>query len=319
MATFVNAQGQQISGWPIELRLGQSIEVGLAGFRDEPQPTVDIIDAVNPQRASFAKLEAGRINGDTRFYRVTSIAPGVGRIGALSGGIIHDWVGLSVAGDEQSGIDRLIEALDQGLLIMRHVEDPRMLWRYAEGDRKVIITDPIIDLLTSLLEAGSVDIMRLYAYKQGPHGIVDGNRVLVWGVDIQGFCGAPVKLDNKAAAIDVVANLIEHFPSGHFDLGYPRPTKELQPPAPEKDVFFSVPDMDAARACYEKPGYPGSPGGLHTMLLPARNRIMAAISASRATFHAHFADGLNHLHVQIPRDYRPAYLKEMEQKGRLAA
>ena len=318
MANFVDAQGQQISGWPIQLRPGQSIAVGLTGITDQlTQPIVDIIDATTPKRLSFAKVEAGRDTGTTRFFRVIGMTSGLGRIGAVVGNAVVDWVGLSVSGEEQSGVSRLVEALDQGVLVMRNAEDPRVLRKFAEGDRKVIITDPMVDLLTSLLEAGNVDVMRLYAHKQGPHGIVDGNRILVWGVDIQGFCGLPVRLDNKAAAIEVVANLIEHFPPGHFDLGYPRPTKELQPPAKEKDVFFSVPDMEAARACYERTGFPGSPGGLHTMLLPARNRILAAISTSRATFHAHFADGLNHLHVQVPRDNRPAYLREMEQKGRV--
>jgi hypothetical protein len=120
--------------------------------------------------------------------------------------------------------------------------------------------------------------------------------VICRGVDITGYAGVPVTLTNPAVAIDVVTNLISHFPPARFDLGFPRPVGGNGPINfdPTQDVFFSVPDKAAGDLCYAgKAVHP-----LNDMLEPARTRVQQAMTRSGAKFPVLFADGLNHLHVK---------------------
>lgn len=164
----------------------------------------------------------------------------------------------------------------------------------------------MVEFLLSLLQGGELEIMQLLGEGNGAHGLKQDGHVEVWAVDIAGYCGTKVRVEPAPACIEVVAKLIENFPPGHFDIGYPRPTKEDQPVKPHLDVFFAVDTQEKAWKCWKETGWGGSPGGLNTMLSPAKERIKTAVAGCKATIHSHFADGLNHLHVQVTKPFRRA-------------
>jgi hypothetical protein len=62
-------------------------------------------------------------------------------------------------------------------------------------------------------------------------------------------------------------------------------------------VFFNVPDHATAQKCFD--GTIALP--LSAMRQHARDLVTQAMRQSRATFHALFPDGLNHLHVSVTK------------------
>jgi hypothetical protein len=91
--------------------------------------------------------------------------------------------------------------------------------------------------------------------------------------------------------------MLKLFPKGDYDIGFPRPVGGPTGFDPKHDVFFSVPDLDAARKCSDKK----SGGPLTSMLQPARSKVADAMRQSKATFHVFYPDGLNHLHVNVTK------------------
>lgn len=297
MAHFTNAQGVRISGQALAVQVGESKEIGLWGFRDfGGQPlNVDVMTPSGQQCSEIASVFQVREQGDTRFYRVRGLKAGSGRVDALQGGTnTWDWVSLTVSG-APSGLDRLVRALADGTL-RTSPGDASFLHSVAEGSATLALDPLIVNLLNDLLTFGSVDVLSLLRRGQSQHGVVSGNLVTCKAVDIQGYRGVPVRLQPRDMAINVVCSILERFPDGQFDLGFPRPVGGPTGFSPSDDVFFAVPDLATAQQCWD-----GTISrSLGQMLRPAQERVRMAMSP-RARFRILYPDGLNHLHVSVTR------------------
>ncbi len=298
MAHFTNAQGARISGQNLELRVGEGKEIGLWGFRDfEGQPLlVDVLMSNGQQCSDIASVSQTREQGDTRYFRVRGLRAGNGRIDALTRSLASwDNLTLTVSG-APSPLDRLVLGLGDGSLTIKQ-GDADVIRAAAAGSATVSIDPQIVNLLNNLLVFGNVNVMSLLRRGQSQHGVVNGNRVTCKAVDIQGYRGIPVQLRDKVMAINVVCSILERFPEGQFDIGFPRPVGGPTGFNPADDVFFPVPDLATAQLCWEG----RISRSLSQMLQPAQGRVRMAMSP-QARFRVLYPDGLNHLHVSVTRN-----------------
>ena len=298
MAHFTNAQGVRISGQTLDVQIGESKEIGLWGFRDfGGQPlNVDVMTPTGQQCSDIASVFQVREQGDTRFYRVRGLKAGSGRVDALQGGVnMWDNVSLTVSG-APSGLDRLVRALGDGTL-RTGPDDAAFIRSVASGSATLSLDPLITNLLNNLLTFGSVDVLSLLRRGQSQHGVVSGTHVACKAIDIQGYRGVPVQLRPRDMAVNVVCSILERFPEGQFDLGFPRPVGGPAGLNPADDVFFAVPDLETAQQCWN-----GTISrSLGQMMQPAQNRVRMAMSP-RARFRILYPDGLNHLHISVTRN-----------------
>ncbi len=298
MAHFTNAQGIRISGQTIDLQVGESKEIGLWGFRDfggNPL-TVDVMTPGGGQCSDIASVFQVREQGDIRFYRVRGLRAGSGRVDAFTRELsVWDNVGLTVGGSP-SGIDRLVRAMGDGTLRVG-AGDAAFLRQVAAGSPTRALDPLIVNLMNNLLTFGTLDVLSLLRPGQSQHGVVAGNHVTCRAIDVQGYRGVPVRLHPPAMAINVVCWILERFPDGQFDLGFPRPVGGPTGFNPPDDVFFAVPDLETAQQCWN-----GTISrALGQMLQPAQDRVRMAMSP-RARFRILYPDGLNHLHISVTRN-----------------
>lgn len=297
MAHFTNAQGIRISGQTLDIQVGESREIGLWGFRDfggNPL-TVDVMTPGGGQCSDIASVFQVREQGDTRYYRVRGLRAGAGRIDAITReASVWDNVSLTVGGSP-SGLDRLVRALGDGTLRVG-AGDASFLRAVAAGSATQALDPLIVSLMNNLLTFGSLDVMSLLRRGQSQHGVVSGSLVTCKAIDIQGYRGIPVRLQPREVAINVVCSILQRFPDGQFDLGFPRPVGGPTGFSPADDVFFSVPDLATAQQCWN-----GTISrSLSQMLQPAQDRVRMAM-AGRARFRVLYPDGLNHLHISVTR------------------
>ncbi len=298
MAHFTDANNTRISGQNLEIQIGESKEIGLWGFRDfSGQPlNVDVMTSDGRRCSDIASLYQIREQGDMRFYRVRGLRAGSGRIDAITSSV-NSWdnVNLTVSGSA-SPLNKLVRALDDGSLTI-NPGDANVIRSVADGSSTTISIDPlIVNLLNNLLMFGNLSVMSLLRRGQSQHGVVSGNHVTCKAVDIQGYRGIPVRLNPKNTAINVVCSILERFPEGQFDLGFPRPVGGATGFNPSDDVFFSVPDLATAQQCWD-----GTISrSLNQMLQPAQDRVRLAMPP-QTKFRILYPDGLNHLHVAVTR------------------
>jgi hypothetical protein len=296
---FVNAQGNSISGQSISVQVGESKEIGLTTPNDaQGQPlTVDVSDTTGQRCIDIASIFPTTTRNGIRFFRVRGLRDGAGRIDATSRAFqVSDTVNLTVGGGSASQIEELVRALDDGTL---HINrgDANVIRAVARGSATLAIADEIVQLLNNLLVFGELDVMSMLRRGQSQHGVVDGSRVICKAVDIQGYRNIPVRLRPPATVINLIAEILQRFPAGQFDLGFPRPVGGATGFNPTDDVFFPVPDLDTAGKCWA--GTISRP--LSAMMQPARDRISMAMGLSRGTFNVFYPDGLNHLHVSVTK------------------
>ena len=298
MANFVDSQGNRISGQSVSVRVGESLELGLWGPSDfQGQPlTIDVSDPTGQRCIDIASIFSTTYRNNTHFFRVRGLREGTGRIDATTRAFqVWDTVSLTV-GDGTSQIQELVRALDDGTL---HINrgDANVIRAVANGSATLGIDDLIVQLLNNLLMFGDVDVMSMLRRGQSQHGVVVGSRVICKAVDIQGYRGIPVRLRPRETVINLIAEILQRFPAGQFDLGFPRPVGGATGFHPADDVFFSVPDQATAQQCWD--GTISRP--LSAMLQPARDRISMAMGLSPGTFNVMYPDGLNHLHVSVTK------------------
>ena len=299
MALFNNAQGVRISGQNLQVQVGESAEIGLWGFRDfDGQPlSVEAMTSNGQQCSEIASVYQTREQGNTRYYRVRGLRAGEGRLDAFTRSLaVWDSLNLKVSGSP-SPLERLVKGLDDGSLTINR-GDARVIRDAAAGSATVAIDPQIVNLLNNLMVFGNVNVMSLLRRGQSQHGVVNGNRVTCKAVDIQGYRSIPVQLQPRDVAINVVCSILERFPEGQFDIGFPRPVGGATGFNPADDVFFSVPDLATAQQCWD-----GTISrSLSQMSQPAQDRVRMAMAASRARFRILYPDGLNHLHVSVTRN-----------------
>ena len=251
----------------------------------------------NEQRPAVldtASVSETREQGETRYFRVRGLRAGNGRIDALTRSLAS-WdnltltVSVRAVTSGQTGV-----GLGDGSLTIKQ-GDADVIRAAAAGSATVSIDPQIVNLLNNLLVFGNVNVMSLLRRGQSQHGVVNGNRVTCKAVDIQGYRGIPVQLRDKVMAINVVCSILERFPEGQFDIGFPRPVGGPTGFNPADDVFFPVPDLATATAVL---GRQGSSRSLSQMLQPAQGRVRMAMSP-QARFRVLYPDGLNHLHVSV--------------------
>jgi hypothetical protein len=249
------------------------------------------------QCSEIASVYQTREQGDTRYYRVRGLRAGDGRIDALTGSLaVWDSLNLKVSGSP-SALDMLVKGLADGSLTINQ-GDARVIREAAAGSATVSIDPQIVNLLNNLMMFGNVNVMSLLRRGQSQHGVVNGNHVTCKAVDIQGYRSAPVQLRPKDTAINVVCSILERFPDGQFDIGFPRPVGGATGFNPADDVFFPVPDLATAQQCWD-----GTISrSLSQMLQPAQERVRMTMAMSRAKFRVLYPDGLNHLHVSVTRN-----------------
>jgi hypothetical protein len=195
-----------------------------------------------------------------------------------------------------SPLDRLVRGLEAGSLTINQ-GDAKVIRAAAAGSATVSIDLQIVNLLNNLLVFGNVNVMSLLRRGQSQHGVVNGNRVTCKAVDIQGYRGIPVQLRPKNVAINVICSILERFPEGQFDIGFPRPVGGPTGFNPADDVFFPVPDLATAQQCWD-----GTISrSLSQMLQPAQDGVRMAMPP-HARFRVLYPDGLNHLHVSVTRN-----------------
>jgi len=299
MAHFTNAQGTRISGQNLQVQVGESVEIGLWGFRDfDGQPlSVEVMTGNGQQCSEIASVYQTREQGSTRYFRIRGFRAGEGRIDALTRSLaVWDSMNLKVSGSP-SPLEKLVKGLDDGSLTINR-GDARVIRDAAAGSATVAIDPQIVNLLNNLMVFGNVNVMSLLRRGQSQHGVVSGSLVTCKAVDIQGYRGIPVQLQPRDVAINVVCSILERFPEGQFDIGFPRPVGGPTGFNPADDVFFSVPDLATAQKCWD-----GTISrSLSQMLQPAQDRVRMAMAASRARFRILYPDGLNHLHVSVTRN-----------------
>src|SRR6266508_1087311 len=282
MAHFTNAQGTRISGQNLQVQVGESVEIGLWGFRDfDGQPlNVEVMTGNGQQCSEIASVYQTREQGNTRYYRIRGFRAGEGRIDALTRSLaVWDSLNLKVSG-APSALERLVKGLDDGSLTINR-GDARVIRDAAAGSATVAIDPQIVNLLNNLMVFGNVSVMSLLRRGQSQHGVVSGNRVTCKAVDIQGY-----------------RSILVRFPEGRFDIGYPRPVGGATGFNAADDVFSSVPDLATAQQCWD-----GTISrSLSQMLQPAQDRVRMAMAGSRARFRVLYPDGLNHLHVSVTRN-----------------
>ena len=194
----------------------------------------------------------------------------------------------------------LSRMIQNGQVTFNQTADQRAVAAIAKGEpvagHRVGLTTGLQKLLIALGTKGKVNIMSLYRYGQGPHGVIqpDGSAICQ-GVDIAGFNGKPVTLGNKSEAIRVVQDIIGSFPVGRYDLGFPRPVGGPTGFDPPSDVFFPVRNLETARKCFD-----GKIAlSISVMLQPAQDKIKEAMGKTPAFFPIMYPDGLNHLHIKV--------------------
>lgn len=197
-------------------------------------------------------------------------------------------------------IQLLLNAMMSGRLEFVNQIDKRVIQHLARGERvggeKVVVTEPVQNLLLALLNGGTVKVMSLYRnIRGGPHGERQNGEVICSAVDISAYAGLPVELGNRDRVIRVVANLIRHFPAATYDLGFPRPVGGATGYNAAQDVFFPVTDLHTAQLCF----LGRISRQMNQMLQPARTQIQQAMSGSAGTFGTLYPDGLNHLHIKV--------------------
>ncbi len=111
MAHFTNAQGTRISGQNLQVQVGESVEIGLWGFRDfDGQPlNVEVMTGNGQQCSEIASVYQTREQGNTRYYRIRGFRAGEGRIDALTRSLaVWDSLNLKVSG-APSALERLVK------------------------------------------------------------------------------------------------------------------------------------------------------------------------------------------------------------------
>ena len=298
MAHFVDAAGNRISLQPLKLQIGETKEIGLWGFRDfSGTPLiVDVMTPTGQQCSEIASSVLAREVGNIRYYHVRGLKAGNGRLDAITTAVqMWDNCPLVVEG-VMNPLSRLVQAIEDGDLRINR-GDANVIRTAATGGGDVVIAPQIVDLLDRLLARGTLDVMSLLRRGQSQHGVVRGNKVEAKAVDIAGYRGVPVRLTPSQLGITVVTQIIERFPDGQFDLGFPRPVGGATGFNPSDDVFFSVPDQATAQQCWDGK----ISRTMAQMMQPARDAVQAAMSRSSGTFRILYPDGLNHLHVSVSR------------------
>jgi hypothetical protein len=299
MAHFFNNAATTPTNF-VNVGLGQTVQVGCWGAKING--TFLSVACNDSSVASVVAPGTQTPDGMIRGIGVKGLRAGnvmlEGRLGA--GGPVWAFtqivVGATAASAGAAASPGFDAAVQSRRIVFNNPGDLRVVNDIAAGKGGGISIAPELQrLLATLSASGKVIVMSLFRRGQGPHGIVQPDGTVVCrGVDITGYAGAAVTLSDPSAAIDVVSNLISHFPSGKYDLGFPRPVGGDQHFDASEDVFFSVPDAASAHLAFL--GRAGRP--LNTMLQPARDRVMSAMLRSGAQFPIVYPDGLNHLHVK---------------------
>jgi hypothetical protein len=291
--------GMSLNG-PVTLQTGSVLDIdlvpvgsgGMGAF--SPVGTTVSPDG-SPRFTGEIRIQFAGLRGSGTGYRVTGFRAGPARLIAASGFNILDSLDLQVVGDEIPAMV-VLDALDGNRLRMSS-DQVKVLRDSINGSKTTIVDPQIINLLAALLDVGDVDVMSLLRRGQEQHGVVKGDQVFVKAVDISGFGGTAIISNDGARLVDLICSMLKLFPVGDYDIGFPRPVGGETGFDPKFDVFFPVPDLDAAYKCFH--GKSGGP--LSSMLQPARSKVAAAMRQSDATFHVFYPDGLNHMHVNVTK------------------
>ncbi len=317
MPFFVNSRGIRISDQTVPVRAGEWTEVGF--FEGWPGAPIDV--GGDPR----VRVTLTRNDGLTRIYRVECDPQSIGIhsiVAKAPAGEIWDKISIQV---QTVGLAALVEA---GTLVFNNPNDLTAMNDALAHRSNVQFHPELVDLLVALCKQGQVNVMSLIRVGQGPHGVrftedqlaafrgalrTDAE-IVCKAVDVAAYCGTPVTLSNKAAAIQVVCNLISHFPTGGYGLGFPRPeagksfpdeTKKDKNGKPvqhayfsaAQDVFFPVTNQATADAALNG----SAVMGIGQMLQPAQSAVKSAMDTSGSVFPYTGPDGLNHLHIEAAR------------------
>ncbi len=337
MAYFVHLpSGRPISGQTLALAVGAAMEIGLQEYLEAPNTPMRVevtapdsmqhselltVHEVQPggarpniqARAAAANVHpavghhAGRgpqsppvnpLLNKMQAYHVVGHRPGQARLNAVAGDRrVVDSVRFDVSG-QPTPFTELVNAINIGRVVLEQSGDRHVISAIARGSTHVVFAPEIIDLLLRLAVDGTVRVLSLLRRGQSQHGVVIGDQVFVRAVDISAYAGLRVTLGDRERAIQVVENIIGHFPPGDWDIGFPRPVGGATGFSARDDVFFPVPDENTAGRCFA--GTISMP--LNQMLTPARERIQAAVgrvNAGGVRFHNYYPDGLDHMHISF--------------------
>jgi hypothetical protein len=293
--------GAALSNQSLTLQTGASLNIGLSskapamlGF---PSSTgVVVTTDGGPRFTGRVNITLTSWQGGAPTYRITGFRNGPVRLVASRGANVLDSVDITVIGQEIAAMT-VLDALDS-MRLRISPDQARVLRDSINGSQTVVVDQSIIELLAALLRQGSLEVLSLLRRGESQHGVVQGNQVICKAVDISGFAGTQIISNDPAdRLIDLICRILSNFPDSDLDIGFPRPVGGPTGFDPTHDVFFNVPDQATAQKCFD--GTIALP--LNAMRQPARDLVGQAMRQSRATFHALFPDGLNHLHVSITK------------------
>jgi hypothetical protein len=174
---------------------------------------------------------------------------------------------------------------------------------FDDGRHHIVLADGVVAVLAALSRAGTLSLLSLMRFGEGPHGKVRGHDAAVCSaMDISAYAGFPINLingENVENTIAGTAKVISNLPSGLYALGLTRPSSHGGGPAmPDKDVFLPM-DPKKGWPMY-KPGQPLNNPTPQFVNPKAAEAINAALNQNpRARMDRMFQDGPDHLHLEV--------------------
>jgi len=301
MANFTDAQGQRISLSDQTLKINETREYGLWGFRDASGTalTVSVDTPSGNQCADYAQVELTRVSGDIQFFNLTGLRNGAGRVDAItSAAQTWDYFKLTVSGEMTVG-DQLRAAIDAGRMTFVTDERRQKFLTALNGDkvngRTAQVSEELQTVLAVLSRHG-IKILRTYTPNDppgSPHAELHGNIQIDRAVDVMEYAGGRLHwtVDRERLIANVIKLLSDLPPSAKYNIGFVRPVGGPTGSDVAHDVFFHVPP-DRAPAAFS----PDGSWGWGAMIDPPKSRVRAALAGKVCDYV--FPDGSDHIHLK---------------------
>jgi len=309
MSHFCNlSSGERISGSAIKVARS-STTIGLWGYLDFQDQELDVITD-----SPGVKAERKGITMNRREWLITSIMTGSTKVKARTkDGAIWDWIDLtfmSLQSITNTGstvrpedIDAVMAAVHSGRIqgATGQFNAIEKNGYYEDRMLQTVLADSMFPVLASLSRLGTLSIMSMIRFGEGPHGKVCGYDAAVCSaIDISAYSGFSINLingNNVENTINGIANVIRNLPTGYYKLGLARPSPYPKgPPMPDKDVFLPC---NGSNWPMYRPGTPFSNPTPQFVNPEARDAINTALTQNaRVRINCMFQDGPDHLHLE---------------------
>jgi hypothetical protein len=309
MAHFCNFPGGEIISGNVIKVAKSSITIGLWGYLDFQDQELEVVTD-----SPGVKAERKGITMNRREWLITTNMTGSVMVKAKTrDGAVWDTIDvtfMSLLSITKTGstvrpedINAVIAAVHSGRIqgASGQFNAIEKNGYFEDQQHQMVLADSLFPVLASLSRMGTISIMSMMRFGEGPHGKVYGYDAAVCSaIDISAYAGCPINLingDNVENAINGIAKVISNLPTGSYKFGLTRPSPYAKGPTmPDKDVF--LPCNDKNWPMY-KPGIPFSNPTPQFVNQQARDTINAALMQNpRVSVNCMFQDGPDHLHLE---------------------